>query len=302
MRIFYYRRRDGQPNFGDELNTWLWPQLLPNFFDNSESIQFIGTGTLLNSRLPERTKAAQRLIIFSSGVGYEQPLSHIPENWQIVCVRGPLSAQQLRLPREKAITDGGALVSRCFTAASKKKSGYGFMPHIHHASFADSVWNSLCAQAGIQYIDPRWPIEQILQAISEIEVLLAEAMHGAIVADALRTAWIPMITSSRILKFKWQDWCASINVPYKPWYLLPLSAYPKYARGVRSSLQAGQLRASWGKQTLVHQPTNLINSCTVESLTAVTQKGQPALSTEATLERLTTQLEEQLYSLKRSLF
>ncbi|NEP63722.1 MAG: polysaccharide pyruvyl transferase family protein [Symploca sp. SIO2G7] len=297
MKIFYYRRRDGQPNFGDELNTWLWPQLLPGFFDDDESAQFIGTGTLLNHCLSERTTAAKRLIIFSSGVGYEQPLSHIPDHWRIVCVRGPLSAQRLHLPRKRAITDGGILVRRCFIASIQKKKGYGFMPHIHHASFADAAWKTLCHQVGIRYIDPRWSIEQILQAISESEVLLAEAMHGAIVADALRTPWIPVITSPRILSFKWRDWCASINVPYKPWHLLPLPDYPKYARGLRSSFQAGRLRVRWGQQTLVHQPINLLKHSAAESLTRLVKTGQPNLSTDTTLEHLTTQLETALSSL-----
>ncbi|MEM9265463.1 MAG: polysaccharide pyruvyl transferase family protein [Cyanobacteria bacterium P01_F01_bin.13] len=298
MKIFYYRRQDGQPNFGDELNTWLWPQLLPNFFDDDESTQFIGTGTLLNYRLPERTTAAQRLIIFSSGAGYEKPLSAIPPHWHIACVRGPLSANRLGLPQEKAITDGGILVRRCFQTTDKKKTSYAFMPHIHHANFADVTWKTLCNEVGIGYIDPRWPIEQILQAISGTEVLLAEAMHGAIVADALRTAWIPVVTSPRILSFKWQDWCASIGVPYRPWRLLPLPDYPKYARGLRSSLQAGYLRAKWGQQTLMHQPTKLLKPAITESLTCLLKQGQPNLSMDSTLERLTVQLEAALSSLK----
>ena len=298
MKIFYYRRQDGQPNFGDELNTWLWPQLLPNFFDDDGTTLFIGTGTLLNHRLPERTADAERLIIFSSGVGYEQSLSHIPAHWHIVCVRGPLSASRLKLPRRQAITDGGVLVRHCFTPTGDKTHTYAFMPHIHHANFADVVWKTLCAEAGIGYIDPRWPIEQVLQAIGDTEVLLAEAMHGAIVADALRTAWIPVITSPRILSFKWQDWCASIDVPYHPWRFLPLPGYPKYARGLRSSLQAGWLWTKKTQQTLVHQPTQLFTDSAVTNLSSLISHGRPVLSTDSTIERLTTQLEEALSSLR----
>ncbi|MEA5462289.1 polysaccharide pyruvyl transferase family protein [Leptothoe sp. PORK10 BA2] len=298
MKIFYYRRRDGQPNFGDELNTWLWPQFLPDFFDDDGTTQFIGTGTLINHRLPERTTDAKRLIIFSSGAGYEKTLPTIPSHWQIACVRGPLSAKRLQLPRQKAITDGGILVRRCFTPTGQKNNAYAFMPHIHHANFANVAWKTLCADMGIGYIDPRWPVEQILQAISQTEVLLAEAMHGAIVADALRTAWIPVITSPRILRFKWQDWCASIGVPYRPWQLLPLPEYPKYARGLRSSLQASWLWTQWGRQTL-GQPVTLLSRSTADSMARVISHGQPTLSKDITLERLTTQLEESLSALKQ---
>ncbi|MEM8612949.1 MAG: polysaccharide pyruvyl transferase family protein, partial [Cyanobacteria bacterium P01_H01_bin.105] len=125
-----------------------------------------------------------------------------------------------------------------------------------------------------------------------------EAMHGAIVADALRTAWIPIVTSPRILSFKWRDWCASIGVPYRPWRLLPLPEYPKYARGLRSSLQAGLLRAKWGQQTLLHQPTNFLGEATTDTLFRIIKHGRPTLSSESTIERLTMQLEEALNSLK----
>ncbi len=294
MKIFYYRRRDGQPNFGDELNTWLWPQLLPNFFDEDDSSQFIGTGTLLNHRLPERTTAAQKLIIFSSGAGYEQPLNKIPPHWHIVCVRGPLSTKRLGIPPEKAITDGGILVRRCFTPRREKQHNHAFMPHVHHANFAENAWKTLCEAVGIGYIDPRWPIEQILNAISHTEVLLAEAMHGAIVADALRTPWMPVITSPRILSFKWRDWCASIGVPYRPWRVSPLPEYPKYARGLRSSLQASWLWTKKTQQTFIHQPTQLFTDSTADSLLRLINHRKPVLSTDGTLERLTTQLEEAL--------
>ncbi|MGD1855170.1 MAG: polysaccharide pyruvyl transferase family protein [Leptolyngbyaceae cyanobacterium] len=298
MKIFYYRRQDGQPNFGDELNTWLWPQMLPDFFDDDETTQFVGTGTLLNHRLPQRTADAQRLIIFSSGAGYEHPLSAIPQNWHIVCVRGPLSAQRLRLPPKQAITDGGILVRRCFSFTGSKRHTYAFMPHIHHANFAGTVWETLCEDVGIGYIDPRWSIEQVLQAIAATDVLLAEAMHGAIAADALRTAWIPVVTSPRILSFKWQDWCASIGVSYQPWRLLPLPDYPKYARGIRSSLQAGWLRAKTQQQNLLYQPASLFSQSAAEGLNRLIKYGHPVLSTDSTLERLTMQLEEALNSLQ----
>ncbi|MEM9807557.1 MAG: polysaccharide pyruvyl transferase family protein [Cyanobacteria bacterium P01_D01_bin.56] len=300
MKIFYYRRPDGQPNFGDELNTWLWPQLLPNFFDDDESTQFIGTGTLLNHRLPERTTNARKLIIFSSGAGYEHPLKQIPSHWHIECVRGPLSTQRLGLPADKAITDGGMLVRRCFTSQGEKQYHHAFMPHVHHANFANTAWKNLCETVGIGYIDPRWPIEQILDAISRTEVLLAEAMHGAIVADALRTHWIPVVTSPRILSFKWHDWCASIGVPYRPWRLLPLPEYPKYARGIRSSLQASWLWTQKTQQTLRHQPTKILAGSTADNLLSLVKQGYPFLSADHTLERLTTQLEEALASLKVS--
>jgi succinoglycan biosynthesis protein ExoV len=210
MKLFYYQRPDGLRNFGDWLNPWLWERLLPRIFDGDETTAFIGIGTLLNHLLPQRVPQAQKLVIFSTGAGYEQKLTSPPDSWQIYCVRGLLSARQLGLGNKLAITDGAVLVRRLFEPTGEKTSAFAFMPHVHHAKTAGTAWEWVCRQVGFQYIDPCWPVERVLSAISRTGVLLAEAMHGAIVADALRVPWIPTITSPRILTFKWQDWCSSL--------------------------------------------------------------------------------------------
>ncbi len=255
MKLFYYQRSDQQPNFGDELNRWLWPKLSPTLFNETSgpgarqaaepegSTVFVGTGTLLNHKLPRRIAPAKKLIVFSTGAGYEQPLKRIPETWEIFCVRGPLSAQQLGLPSEKAIADGGILVAKVFTPEkifSSPQPICSFMPHIHSAIAAEESWQRICAAANIRYIDPRWPVETVLQAIGSSERLLAEAMHGAIVADALRVPWLPVITTPRVYAFKWQDWCASMALPYRPRRLPPLADYPRWGKGLRSGAVAAR--------------------------------------------------------------
>ncbi len=300
MQLFYYRRRDRQPNFGDELNPWLWPQLLPDTFnndnENDDETYFVGIGTLLNQQLIARTADAKRVIVFSSGVGYEQPLTAIPEHWQILCVRGPHSARQLGLPSTRAITDGGVLIRQCFHPPSGQDAvpaKRAFMPHIHHANSAQAAWESLCRQANLRYIDPRWPVEKVLTAIHQTQVLYAEAMHGAIAADALRVPWIPIVTSPRILRFKWQDWCGSIEVPYRPQVLPPLADYPRYGRGVRSGQRAF---SHWlqSRQLPTHQRQDII----LKRLQQLTEQ-TPVLSRIEILEQRTEALLQVLDHIKQ---
>jgi len=59
-------------------------------------------------------------------------------------------------------------------------------------------------------------VQKTLTAIQQSRLLIAEAMHGAIVADALRVPWIPIRFHKHILPFKWRDWCASLNMSYDP--------------------------------------------------------------------------------------
>jgi succinoglycan biosynthesis protein ExoV len=302
MKLFYYQRSDGIENFGDRLNFWLWPQLLPGILDNDEIAAFIGFGTLLNNLLQERVPQAKQLAIFSTGVGYEQPLTHIPERWKIYCVRGFLSAKQLGLPEKLAVTDGAILARRLFKPTAEKKRRFAFMPHIHHARFASTAWQEICQHIGFQYIDPRWSVEQVLTTISQTEILLAEAMHGAVVADALRVPWIPVTTSPRILSFKWQDWCSSIGLDYKPYYVAPLSNfYPRYGRGLRSSLAAMQ---HWGNYTLQNRFGNFARlrgkaqQFAADRVLHIARTARPNLSADKQLEQLTVELEERLEQFK----
>lgn len=303
MKLFYYKRPDGIENFGDTLNAWLWPQLLPDFFDDDETVRFVGFGTLLNSTLPRSIRNAKRAIIFSTGAGYEQPLTAIPKSWEIYCVRGSLSAQKLGLPEQFAVADGAILVRRLFQQTAKKLISFSFMPHIAQALHSGKNWQRICQNIGFLYIDPCWPVEQVLSAIDGTEILLTEAMHGAIVADALRVPWIPIITSPEILEFKWYDWCFSVGLKYRPHYLaLHLDSYLRYARGLRSSLRSVRHWGTFLKQN-GSQSLSLLQDAPSQGLAGqllrVAKTARPQLSSDDKIEQLTVDLEQRLRRLAR---
>ncbi|MEM8501909.1 MAG: polysaccharide pyruvyl transferase family protein [Cyanobacteria bacterium P01_D01_bin.1] len=300
MRLFYDQQNcqqtdeasDREYTFGNSLNRWMWPQLVPALFEQADSTFFVGTGTLLNSKLPERVAAAEKVIIFSTGAGYEQPLRAIPENWDIYCVRGPLSARQLGLPESMAITDGGLLISQLINAKSEHE-GCSFMPHIYHADEANDSWQRICQQASVRYIDPRWPVEQVLAAIGSSERLIAEAIHGAIAADALRVPWIPISTSSRIYSFKWQDWCDSMSLFYHPYRLPSLKSYKPWNGDLRTG---GMAIKHWMGATLegpvsTHQYGLFADEAAIAQRLANIAKQAPVLSSQVVFERKLEQLQ-----------
>ncbi len=90
MKLYYYK--GPVSNFGDHLNEWLWPKLIPEVLsDNGDDGVFVGIGTLINTKIPE----GRRVIILSSGVGYGDLPKEIPATWHYYGVRGPISAEIL---------------------------------------------------------------------------------------------------------------------------------------------------------------------------------------------------------------
>lgn len=212
MKLFYYS--DSTGNFGDDLNAWLWPQLLPGVLDDDEGTLFVGIGSILDKRIPQRPNK----VVFGTGVGYGL-LPVLDERWRICCVRGPLTAEALGLPAGLAITDPAVLVSTLRKPPVAKTHRVSFIPHFRSPARAREKGVALlqiCARLGINYIDPSADVVEVLEGIERSELVLCEAMHGAIVADALRVPWVPLRLYDHILELKWKDWCGSLDLEYRP--------------------------------------------------------------------------------------
>lgn len=225
MKIYYYKSAHG--NFGDDLNAWIWDALLPGFFDDNEDVRVSGIGTIITSAMPP----AKKWYVFSSGVGYGYPPANFGDSsWETLCVRGPLSAEILGLPKDKFITDGAALLNTLaeFKPLSEaERKGVIFVPH-HHA-LVTGQWEKVCQQAGVEFVNPQSDAKTVIQKIRNAKLVLADAMHAAIIADAMRVPWVPLITSSQINTFKWLDWTQTINLPYRP-TVLGSSSLREYLR------------------------------------------------------------------------
>jgi succinoglycan biosynthesis protein ExoV len=119
----------------------------------------------------------------------------------------------LKIPARDAVTDGAILLGLTGEKAAAERHGTGFMPH--HAT-AGPAWRRACERAGLIYLDPTAEVAPTLERLAGCEAIVTEAMHGAIVADTLRVPWAAVATHPKINRFKWQDWCASMGVAYRP--------------------------------------------------------------------------------------
>lgn len=204
--MILYRWRGTSTNFGDELNTILWPRLLPDFFDDDPSVAFLGIGSVLDRRHPpDRIK----LVAGAGYAGYEGK-PYLDPTWVIHWVRGHRTAAKLGLPASLAAGDPAIMVPQVFELTAGPPTRIGFMPHFETAAAGN--WTQATALAGLSLIDPRDPPWRILQAIGGCKLMLSEALHGAIVADALRVPWIAIRPMARIHHSKWLDWTETMGV------------------------------------------------------------------------------------------
>lgn len=206
MQLFHF---DKSPNFGDALNPWLWPRLLGPLLQENSPTLFLGIGTILSRDVPP----AERYAVLGSGCGYG-PLPLADDRWRFYAVRGPLTAKSLGLPPELAAIDAAYLLRRTSlpAAATSDDPRIGFMPHWQTRIHPHAPWSLICELSGLRYLDPARPVEELIAELRACDVVIAEAMHAAIVADALRIRWLPVRLGTQILEFKWRDWLESVEL------------------------------------------------------------------------------------------
>ena len=213
MHIFYYR--GSKPNFGDDLNADLWPHLLPPEVLAAPDVVLVGIGSILSEEwLGRFGHDGERVIVLGSGTSYDLPPRRIAD-WTVLAVRGPLTADLVGRP-EAAITDGAILLADVpeLVGPERPRREVLFMPH--HRSIRRTPWREIAEEAGMRYVSPQQTVPEILDAYAGAELVVTEAMHGAIVADTLRIPWVPLTIAPTVDEFKWRDWCQSMDLPYEP--------------------------------------------------------------------------------------
>lgn len=210
MRLLYFRGT--HPNFGDDLNEIVWPQLAPDLFGHpAEEAEhgFLGIGTLIGRPFPD----VRRIHVFSSGVGYDRidPRQHDYRFW---CVRGPLSARAMGLPADLAIVDGGIMAPELLgiARAAAPSTKPIVIPH-WESLLVGGGWAEACDIAGYTMVDPMQAPATVIAQIAAAPLVITESLHGAIMADVLRVPWIAIVTTANVPLFKWFDWTASVRTP-----------------------------------------------------------------------------------------
>lgn len=145
-------------------------------------------------------------------------------NIEISAVRGELSKKRLEKildkPLEIPTGDGGLLTSLLFDSVPEKKYSIGIIPHFREKDepifknleehYKDSVIIDLTDD----------PLE-VIQTISECEVIISSALHGLIVADSFGIPNKRLVYTDNMLGdgFKYDDYYSSFGLESNPFDL-----------------------------------------------------------------------------------
>jgi succinoglycan biosynthesis protein ExoV len=279
MKLTYFR---GQvPNFGDELNAYMWPRLLPqDFLDEDGSELFLGIGSILWEHYPQNA----RKYVFGSGYGGYAAAPDVHDGtWDVIFVRGPRTAAELGLPPAKGICDSAILLRELDLPPAAENIGVAFMPHYH--SFSRGCWPEACAKAGIRLIDPRDDVEKIISEIRGARMLITEAMHGAIVADALRTPWLAVRPIHAENASKWADWGEALGLELAPQPLLPSSLFELYVSATKGRrFYEGRARR-YGRSALARPADRVLTALAARHLRTLSRR-EPQLSDDGRLDEV----------------
>lgn len=212
MNLLYF---DG-PNVGDQLNPYLFGQLLANTaFQRPEGPLLCAIGTILDNRVPED----RPVVVFGSGVR-DAARTFSTRNWDVRFLRGPISANVLGMPG-RFITDPAYCLPLLpgfadRLAGAGKKYDLALVPYFSLSRRL--AWRRIAKALGAQLIDPAWAPERFIEAVMQSRRVVTGAMHGAIIADICRVPWVRLrLDHSRtepllVSELKWCDWLASARL------------------------------------------------------------------------------------------
>jgi hypothetical protein len=207
MKIFQHV--DWRGNFGDDLNGPFFDEVAPGYKSYSGHDRIYGIGTLLNNE----NGIIRNSVVFGSGYGYGDSVFCDERTTKIIGVRGRLTAAALSLPSDKVIGDPALYIDKLrFAKNGISKAGDSkIVIATNHRS--NELWNFNNIDSDYYFLDPGLiSIKDYVETIKNAKLVLAESLHGAIIASVYGVPFIPVAIRAGLEQKKWVDFGSAIDM------------------------------------------------------------------------------------------
>lgn len=222
VRPAIYWARTDIPNWGDDLNPWLFERLTgkkPIYCPHSDIPRLLLAGSILDHAGPKDTCWGSGFI--NGNAGRRTRLT------SAAAVRGPLTAEMLERcgsPTSTVFGDPGLLAAGFVETGSDKTHRWAVVPH--YIDFDQGT--KLAAQVSAKVVPVSLPIEEFVRQLSAAERVFSSSLHGLICAESLGIPAVWVKFSDNVLggAFKFHDYIAGTD--REPKGILPLDLRTDY--------------------------------------------------------------------------
>jgi pyruvyltransferase len=197
----------GRPNFGDDLNPYLFSKLANRGVQlcrNSNKKRFLGMGSIL-ARTDARCKVLGSGLLDPKSPPTAAPIS-------VVSLRGQSSADATGW-KPAMLGDPAVLCETMFPQSRQTIHPFGFVPHHSEVEAARRA-----TPRNWLLIDPCMHPLRLIKALCTCERILSRSLHGLILADAYRVpnSWLAPTDEMHGGKFKFGDYYTTTCEPKEP--------------------------------------------------------------------------------------
>lgn len=220
-RIDYFIKFAPRQNFGDYLPEIICKELLG--YPRIDADMFRLVGSVIDERWIRRDlgrcngHVAGLIAFWCCGARGPAPLSpEVAARCRFFGVRGPLTRDVLRLPRDTVMGDPG-LLAPLFHRPSRHAETAGkaiAIPHIHDSRPPEHLLALSGAEVLVhpEVAASERAMRDILDRIASADFVLTASLHGAIIAAAYRRPFAFWDNGHLDVAFKWDDFAGSIGI------------------------------------------------------------------------------------------
>ena len=222
IRLYYYRHRDGKPNFGDALSPMIIERVLgrPTVWAPQVSCDMAAIGSILSGIL-QRSWKRWLSLRFSPVHVWGSGFIRAPEARELAtrgalkihAVRGHATRAGLSMPDDTALGDPGLLVGHLLDRPVAKTSSWAIVPHTVDRDMAVIRGLKACTPHAV-VADLAGDPDECLRTIAGAEFVISTSLHGLITADALGIPSIWAKMSGRVSgdRYKFGDYYSALGM------------------------------------------------------------------------------------------